>query len=297
MERSSVLSDMFGAEVYLKCEHLQHTGSFKLRGALNKLITLQQETAGIKLNVIAASTGNHGLAVAYAANRLNIQATIYLPESTSQGKQTAIRALGASIVLVKGDCLQAENEARSHSVASGKPYISPYNDSDIVAGQGTIGLELSQQLTGIDAVFVSVGGGGLISGVAAYLKDINPHTQIIGCWPENASAMLECIKAGRIIEVPEQPTLSSSTAGGLEANSITFPLCQNLIDNYACVSEKEIKHGIKFIAEHDRWLVEGAAGTAVATFLKLGTNYRGKKVVILLCGRNISLDQVKEVFS
>jgi threonine dehydratase len=295
LELCSVLGEMFGAQVYLKCEHLQHTGSFKLRGAVNKLICLKKTTNGSKLNVIAASTGNHGLAVAYAAKLLDIYPTVYLPQSTSSTKQSAIKSLGATVVLVEGDCVKAEIEARSQSEVTGYPYISPYNDIDVIVGQGTIGYEINQQLDDIDAVFVSIGGGGLISGIAAYLKSVNANIRIVGCWPENAPSMLECLQAGKMVQTLEKPTLSTGTAGGVEQDSITFPLCQKLIDDYVCVSEDEIAQGIRLIAEHEHWLVEGAAAVAVSSFMKVGARYHGKKVAIVLCGRNLSLEQLKQV--
>lgn len=296
LERCSALGTMFGAQVYLKCEHLQHTGSFKLRGATNKFLRLQNAANGSASEVIAASTGNHGLAVAYAAQKLNAQATIYLPHSTPSTIRGPIESLGATVVLVNGDGLKAEIEARAQSMATGRPYISPYNDIDVIVGQGTAGYEIKQQMDDVDAVFMSVGGGGFISGVAAYLKAVKPDIKIVGCWPENAPAMLESLQAGRIVETLEKPTLSSATAGGLELKSITFPLCQKLIDDYVTVSEEEIADGIKFIGEHERWLVEGAAAVAVAAFMKVGTRFKAKKVAIVLCGRNLSLEQLEHVF-
>ncbi len=296
LNHCSILSQMSGAAVYLKCEQLQHTGSFKCRGALSKLTSLIIEKQPGKSSIITASTGNHGLAVAYAAKQLGISATVYLPKSTPSIKQNNVRALGAKVVLINGDGLQAEKEARCFSEKQGQAYISPYNDMAVIAGQGTIGYELYQQMNNIDALFVSVGGGGLISGIAGYLKSINSKTKIIGCWPKNANAMLQCLNAGKIIEIREEPTLSTSTAGGIEENSITFPFCQTLIDDYVCVSEKEISKGIRLMAEHEGWLVEGAAGVALASFMKVSPFYKGLNVAVLLCGRNIGPSQIKEVF-
>ncbi len=295
LEQCSALSTTSGTQVYLKCEHLQHTGSFKLRGAINKLMRLQKASNGCALEVIAASTGNHGLAVAYAAQKLNAQATIYLPQSTPSTTQAAIQSLGATIVPIKGDGLNAEIAARSRSETTGRPYISPYNDIDVIIGQGTIGYEMHQQMKDIDAVFMSVGGGGFISGVGAYLKAVKPDIKIVGCWPKNAPAMLESLQAGRIVDTLEKPTLSTATAGGVEPNSITFPLCQRLIDDYVTVSEGEIADGIKFIAEHEHWLIEGAAAVAVAAFTKMANHFRAKKVAIVLCGRNLNLEQLEHV--
>lgn len=198
-EESFTLSEQTGAHVFLKCEHLQRTGSFKFRGALNKILSLSEsERAKV---VIAASTGNHGLGVAFAAKIVGIPATIYVPHDASPMKLKSIQALRTDIRICDGDCLVAETEARKVAENEGRVFISPYNDQTVIAGQGTIGLELFQQNKNIDAVFVSVGGGGLISGIASYLKQQSPTTQIIGCYPENAPIMVECIKARKKISL------------------------------------------------------------------------------------------------
>ncbi|MGH9753155.1 MAG: pyridoxal-phosphate dependent enzyme, partial [Blastocatellia bacterium] len=144
------------------------------------------------------------------------------------------------------------------------------------------------QLDRIDAIFVTVGGGGLIAGIAAYLKSVSPHIRVIGCWPENSRALYECLRAGRIIKVPEEPTISESTAGGIEEGSITFPLCQQLIDEWTLVSEAEIREAMRLILDKERWIIEGSAGVAVAAYLKEREKYTGQNVAIILCGRNTS---------
>jgi threonine dehydratase len=286
VDRSLHLSRLGDADVYLKLEHLQHTGSFKLRGAANKILSLDDEQ--LRGGVIAASTGNHGMGVCYAARRAGTTATIYLPHDVSEQKLATIEHLGGIPVLSAGDCLEAEYDAREAAGKSGQVFISPYNDPQVIAGQGTIGLELARQLGRIDAVFVAVGGGGLIAGMAAYLKSVSPHTRVIGCWPENARALYECLRAGRVIEVAEEPTISESTAGGVEEGSITLPLGQRLIDDYALVSEAEIRDAIRLIFDKERWIIEGSAGVAVAAYLKERESYAGQNVAIILCGRNIS---------
>jgi len=149
----------------------------------------------------------------------------------------------------------------------------------------------------VDAVFIAVGGGGLISGMASYLKSVNPGVKVVGCWPENSRVMYECIKAGRVIEYPEQPTISDSTAGGVEQGAITVDLGRSLIDDFVLVSEGEILDAMRLILRHERWMVEGAAGVAVAALLKRKSVYAGKNVVPLLCGRNIAFEKMKTVFS
>jgi threonine dehydratase len=286
VDRSLHLSRMGDADVYLKLEHLQHTGSFKLRGATNKILSLDGEQ--LRGGVIAASTGNHGMGVCYAARHAGTTATIYLPRDVSEQKLATIKHLGGIPVLSAGDCLEAEYSAREAARKSGQVFISPYNDPQVIAGQGTIGLELARQLGRIEAVFVAVGGGGLIAGIAAYLKSVSPHTRVIGCWPENSRPLYECLRAGGIIDVPEEPTISESTMGGLEEGSITLPLCQQLIDDYALVSEAEIRDAMRLILDKERWIIEGSAGVAVAAYLKERERYAGQNVALILCGRNIS---------
>jgi threonine dehydratase len=292
LEESLILSEQTGAHVFLKCEHLQRTGSFKFRGALNKVLSLS-EAERVK-GVIAASTGNHGQGVALAAKIVGIPATIYVPHDASPMKLKSIQSLAAQVEICDGDCLAAEIQARNVAENEGRVFISPYNDQTVIAGQGTIGLELLRQNKNLDAVFVSVGGGGLISGIASYLKQKSPATQIIGCYPENAPVMYECIKAGKIIPVAEQPTLSDATSGNLEPGSITFPLCRDLIDHHVLVSENEIKQAIRLLAETERIIVEGAAGVALAAFLKMASSLQGKNVAIVLCGRNINFSKFME---
>jgi threonine dehydratase len=294
IDHSLHLSLLGNGDVYLKLEHLQHTGSFKLRGATNKILSLAPEQ--LRRGVVAASTGNHGLGVCYAARQAGTAATIYLPRNVSESKLAMMKHLGGNLIASSDDCLDAEITARQAAESSAQVFISPYNDPEVIAGQGTIGVELARQLERIDAVFVAVGGGGLIAGIAAYLKSVSPATRIIGCWPENSRVLYECLRAGRIIEFPEEPTISESTAGGVEAGSITFPLCQRLIDDQVLVSETEIHEAMRMILEQERWVVEGSAGVAVAGFLKERGKFAGQRVVIILCGRNLSAGKLKEIY-
>ncbi len=286
---SPALSEMTGVNVRLKCEHLQQTGSFKLRGATNKLMSLAPETAN--KGVITASSGNHGMGVALAARHTGLQATVYVPENASGAKLSTIRQLGAQVIKVEGDCLQSELEAGRQANITGQPFISPYNDPGIIAGQGTAGLEMLAQCPDLDAVFVSVGGGGLISGIGSYIRQKSPGTRIIGCWPANASTMYQCLEAGRIMEVAETDTLSDGTAGGVEPDAITFSICQNVIDDKVLVTEDEIKNAMGLAARHERFIIEGAAGVALGGFLKKARDFQEKTVAIVLCGRNILLDK------
>lgn len=276
-------------ELLLKCEHLQHTGSFKLRGALNRLLLLSDDEK--HAGIVAASTGNHGQGVALAAGITGVAATVYVPESASPVKLQAMQAMGVAVQTVAGDGLAAELEARAVAQREGKTFVSPYNDPLVIAGQGTVGLELAAQSESLDAVFVAAGGGGLISGVAAALKDVNPDLKVYGCWPRNAPTLARCLQAGAISEIAESATISDGTAGGLEADAVTFELCQQLIDEQVEVSESAIGQAMCLLAERERWIVEGAAGVAMAALLQRAEELAGQSVAVILCGRNIDFDR------
>jgi threonine dehydratase len=289
LDFSPGLSTATGCEVLLKCEHLQPTGSFKVRGSANKIRVLSD--AARRAGVITASTGNHGLGVARAGAHAGVAVTVYVGSSTPPQKIAAIRALGGTVITIEGPPLEAELQARLQATLQGKTYISPYNDLDVVAGQGTIGAELARQAPDLEAVFVSVGGGGLISGIGTALKRLSPATRIIGVWPENSPCMLEALKANAIVDTVEYPTLSDATAGAVEPGAVTFPICKEVIDATLTVSEAEIGVAMRTLAQADRWIIEGAAGVAVAGVLKQAADYRGRKVAAIVCGRNIALEK------
>jgi threonine dehydratase len=282
------------APVIFKLEHLQRTGSFKLRGAANRIAVLTP--AQVKAGVLASSMGNHGLGVAVAARAAGVSADVYLCQQVPEEKRERIRSQGAEVRVVGEDPLAAELAARRMSMVTGRPYISPYNDADVIAGQGTIAVELLRQVGKLDAVFVAVGGGGLISGVGAYLKSVSPQTQIVGCWPKNAPALYECLQRGTVVDVPEEPTLSESTAGGIEPGSVTLPLCQRVIDRSVLVTEDEIFSAMCRLRDARGWIVEGAAAVALAAFVRHAAEYAGKTVAIILCGGNLN-PQVRERIS
>jgi threonine dehydratase len=288
VESVSDLAPEAGFELFFKMENLQQTGSFKLRGASNKILSLTPAEAA--LGVIAASNGNHGLGVAASAKRAGIAAEVYVSSHVSPSKARRIEEYGARLKRAGDDPLEAELAARAAATQQGKVFISPYNDMQVMAGQGTIAVELLRQISAIDALFVAVGGGGLVGGIGAYMKQASPETEIVGCWPENSHILYESIKAGRIVDFPEQPTLSESTAGGLEPGSVTLEVCTNVIDRSVLVSEQEILDAMQKVRALRGWIIEGAAAVAVAAFLKEAQNYRGKRVVVVICGANVSLE-------
>lgn len=289
------IGQMGGADVYLKMESEQYTNSFKARGAVNKVLSLTEEARS--RGVITASTGNHAQGTARACSLIGCPCTIFLPETAEPSKVAAIRHYPADLVFHGTDPLATELHAKKTAIEQGKTWISPYNDPQIIGGQGTIGLELSRQLPHIDEVLVTVGGGGLISGIAVYLKAIMPNVNIIGCQPEQAPDMYRCIQAGEIIEIEQHETLSDGSAGGVEPGSITFPLCRDLVDRYLLVSEAEIRAAMRLMMDAHHKIVEGAAGVAVAAFLRYKKQFEGKTVVIVICGANIATDKFLKIIS
>ncbi|MGQ0701521.1 MAG: threonine/serine dehydratase [Gemmatimonadales bacterium] len=272
-----------------KLENRQHTGSIKARGAFSKLLSLDPRE--LRRGVIAASTGNHGAAVACAAARLGSHARIFVPEGANPDKLQAIRALGATVEVHGTDSADAERAARRESEQTGISYVSPYNDLAVIAGQGSIGVELTRQLPrpgGEVAVFLALGGGGLLAGVAAQLRASWPRVRVIGCSPENSAVMIASVRAGRILELESTPTLSDGTAGGIEPGAITFDLCRQLADDYVTVTEREILAAMRRIRDAHGFLVEGAAGVALAGYLRDAERWRGRAAVVILCGGNVN---------
>ncbi len=293
LEYSPYLSNLCKCNVYLKLENLQLTGSFKARGAMNKVLSLTKKQR--ERGVITASTGNHALGVANALKTLNCKGTIYLPKNSSKSKINALKYYSVNLKFYGTDCDDTEAYARRIANKNNQVYISPYNDRNIIGGQGTIGVELKNQLKKIDYVFASIGGGGLISGIGGYLKLVDKKIKVIGCLPRNSPVMYESIKAGKIIDMKIKPTLSDGTAGGIEHGSITFELCKKFVDDYILVNENEIKKAIKLILRKHHLVIEGAAGVTVASLIKEKNKFKNKNIVLVICGGNITLDKLKDI--
>jgi threonine dehydratase len=293
LDLSHAFSQVTGAEVHLKLENLQYTGSFKLRGAMNKLLSLPEEQRA--RGIVAASSGNHGAAVAFGCHALGVPGVVFVPEDASPVKVAAMQRYGIEVRFHGDDSLLSELEARRHAAVHDLAYVSPYNDAMVVAGQGTIAAELVRQADALDAVFVSVGGGGLIGGIGAYLRAHSPQTRIVGCLPENSPVMAVSQEAGYIVDMPSLPTLSDGTAGGIERDAITFDLCRQVVDEYVLVDEAEIAAAMRLVMEAHHLLVEGAAGVAVAGLLRRQADWRGKRVAVVLCGANIGLGTLKTI--
>jgi threonine dehydratase len=296
LELSPYLSAEADAEVYLKLESQQITGSFKLRGAMNKCLSLSN--ADRSRPVVTASSGNHAGAVAYALKELGGAGIIYLPSTVSRAKVEALEPYGpygVELRFVGSDSVEGELEAKRVSREEGLLYISPYSDPQVIGGQGTIAVEIERQLERFDAIFVPVGGGGLISGIAGYFKARSPSVRIVGCQPDASRVMYESLAAGRILDLPSEPTLADGTAGGLDPDAITFPICQRDVDEMMLVSEDEIAQAMRLAIEKHCMLIEGAAALSIASFRKMRSAYRGQTVVLVVSGKKVSLDTLKTV--
>lgn len=278
------LSAAVGGEVRLKLENVQHTGSFKLRGATHALLRLAADAR--QRGVVAASSGNHGLGLAAAAQRLGVAATVFVPTTTPAAKRAAIAAFGAEVLVHGDDCVDTEAHARAVAAATGRHYVSPYNDAEVVAGQGTVGVELLAQWPGVERLYIALGGGGLLAGVAAAAKAVAPGVQVVACSPLASPAMARCVQAGAIVDVPCGPTLSDSTAGGVEPGAITFPLCRALADTFVDVDEPAIATALLDTLAHQHLLVEGAAAVAIAA-LRQDPAARGARSAVIVCGGNL----------
>jgi threonine dehydratase len=283
-------SDITGAEILVKCEHQQKTGSFKARGALARLLALggRQRERG----VVAASTGNHGLGVAYALSVLGGHGIVCVPEGASAVKVAAIGRYGTEVRVLGSDTAETERLARELAAGEGMSYISPYNDPDVIAGQGTVGDEIVRQLAGrpVHAVVAAVGGGGLISGVAAAVKSALPGVRVIGASPASDAAMAASVRAGRVAEISARPTISDGTAGGVEEGSVTLPLCTELVDEWMLIEEPDIGSALRFVIDTEHQLVEGSAAMAISAGLRAGRAAPGERIVIVSCGANIAAD-------
>jgi threonine dehydratase len=286
LAHSPEFSEATGADVYLKLENQQLTGSFKLRGATNRVMTLSVEQR--QKGCVTASTGNHGAAVACAMQKLATGGVIFVPEQTSTAKVEAIRSYSGDVQFFGTDGLDTEQHARIFAERNKMFYLSPYNDREVIAGQATCGIEVLQQLPDIDAVFVAVGGGGLVGGIGSVLKTHNPKIRVYGCQPEASAVMAKSIEAGRILDLESDPTLSDGTAGGIEADAITFDLCQKIVDEFVLVSEPQIAAAMRqYMLVFDE-AIEGAAGVAIAGLIARQKAVKDQKVAVIVCGGNVS---------
>lgn len=274
-----------GAHLLVKWECDQATGSFKLRGALNKLRALP--AAERVRGVVSASTGNHGLAISHASRIEGVWLTLFLPRTAAPIKRARIESMGVDVRTFGDDCGVTEVHARAFAAGSGKVYVSPYNDPDIVAGQGTLGLEILEDVPDPDDVVVAIGGGGLIAGIAGLIKALRPGTRIVGVEPETSAFMKASVEAGQLVEIEEGETVADALAGAIEPGAITFPLCRDLVDEYLTVPEAAIVTAMARVFRSTGRRIEGAAAVPIAGLSCHPSRFRGRTVVCVASGGNI----------
>ncbi|RWB69853.1 MAG: hydroxyectoine utilization dehydratase EutB [Mesorhizobium sp.] len=284
---SQSLSERVGHPVHLKLEHHQTTGAFKLRGASNAIAALSPEEKS--RGVVAASTGNHGRALAHAAKLEGMRAVICMSKLVPENKLDAIRRLGAEVRIVGNSQDDAQQQVDRLVAEEGLAMLPPFDHPDVIAGQGTLGLEIMEQVPGAACVLVPVSGGGLAAGVAAAVKGVSPRTKVIGISMARGAAMKASIDAGRPVQVEELPTLADSLGGGIGLdNRLTFAMCRDLLDDVILLAEDEIAAGIRHAYEKEREIVEGAGAVGIGALLASKVKVSGPTVLIL-SGRNIDM--------
>jgi threonine dehydratase len=293
--QSEWLSERLGGDVFLKLENLQRTGSFKLRGALNKLKVL--DSAGHPKRVLTVSAGNHGRAIAYGAELLGFDATVIIPRSAPITKIEAIKRHRVQLQLIGENYDEAEQAARQMASDENIPFISPYNDPQVIAGQGTVGLEMLEAVPTLETLLVPVGGGGLLAGIALIAKALNPRIKVIGVQSENSPAMYESFAAGRIAEVVEKETIADGLAGNIEKGSVTFPIIQQWVDEIILVTEEDIAQAMLALLEHEHLVVEGAGAVGVAALLSKKSGVFDAPVGVVVSGGNVDTALVKEIMA
>lgn len=287
LEYSVSLSDISKADIFLKMECWQHTGSFKVRGAYNCLSSLSKEE---RVNgVIAPTAGNHGIGLAYAAKELNIPVHIYLPEDTDKSKLKTLDKLDAKIFKF-ADIETARLEALKVSSTTGLKYISAYNEKHMIEGAASVGIEILNDIQDIDIVVACVGGGGLISGISTILKSINPSIKIWGVQSENSPTFIKWHEVGETIPVKLKDSIASGLSGYIEPETITFPIVKKNVDRMISVSEQDLLDGMSFMANKHQQIVEPSGVAAVSAILKSNLDLKGKKIAAVVTGRNISFN-------
>ncbi|HEY4959496.1 MAG TPA: threonine ammonia-lyase [Terriglobales bacterium] len=289
---SADLSAMTGHETFLKLDNLQRTGAFKERGALNKILTLSDEEK--QRGVITASAGNHAQAVAYHACARGLRAQIVMPLMTPLIKVAATRGFGAEVVLHGANYDEAYAFALESCAEQCMTFLHPFDDADVINGQGSIGLEMLEQVPGLEAVVVPIGGGGLISGVACAIKESNPKVLVIGVQTERLPSMLRATEAGHPVTIPASATVADGIAVR-RAGDLTLPLVQRYVDEIVTVDEEEIANAILVLLEKEKTLAEGAGAVAIASLLQHKTSLSGKRTAALVCGGNIDVSLLAKI--
>jgi threonine dehydratase len=295
MARSAALGAVAGVPVYLKLEHHQTTGSFKLRGATNAVLSLTPEERA--RGVVAASTGNHGRALAHAAKEQGAVATICMSQLVPDNKVSEIRRLGAEVRIVGHSQDEAQRAVERLVAEKGMVMVPPFDHADVIAGQGTLGLEIMEQLPETAAVLVPLSGGGLAAGVAAAIKGMSPKTNVIGLTMQRGAAMKVSLDAGYPVQVEELPSLADSLGGGIGLdNALTFAMCSDLLDDVILLSEEEIAVGMRHAYAAEREIIEGAGAVGIAALLAGRISPSGS-VVVILSGRNVDMSLHRRVIN
>ncbi|KAB2362909.1 bifunctional threonine ammonia-lyase/L-serine ammonia-lyase TdcB [Bacillus cereus] len=292
--KSFYLTSKTGGEIYLKLENMQLTGSFKFRGAFNKISQLTNEEK--ERGVIACSAGNHAQGVALSSHLLGIKSKIVMPTSAPQAKVDATRGYGSEVILYGDTFDDAKAKCEEIIKETGETYLHPYDDVEVMAGQGTIGLDILDDMWDVDTVIVPIGGGGIISGIAVALKSFNPSINIIGVQADNVHGMKASYDAGKIVEHYEAPTIADGCAVKIPGN-LTFEIVKNLVDEIVTVSEEELEVAMKDLLQRGKAVVEGAGALATAALLagKVDKYVQGKKVVAVISGGNVDLKRISTV--
>jgi threonine dehydratase len=303
LEKSFSLSATVPADVYHKLESFQPTGSFKVRGAANKLLRVREEQAEVfRRGFVAASAGNHGLGLSHASTALSARTTLVVPRSVSPAKLESLWRYPVELIVSLGNYDAAERDARRIAEERGLAFVSPYNDADVIAATGTIGLEILADLPDADIVLVPVGGGGLPAGIALWIKSIAPRTRVIGVQSDASPAMHHALAASRIVPIEEKPSLADGLSGGIEAGSMTFDLCKRYLDEIVLVTESEIVEAMRWFLREERIVVEGsgAVGTAALLAGKIDFTRSGvprPRVVDVVSGRNVAEATLREILA
>jgi threonine dehydratase len=283
------LSSITDGHVYLKIESANLTGSFKIRGAMNAALRLSEGIDSDTPTIVTASAGNHGRSLAMAAEQLGLPCVVFTPMSAPDAKKNAIRRHGA---VLHGDCQDydaAERQAHEFAHAEGAVYVSPYNDCDVIAGAGTIGLEIIDAMPQFDVAVVPLGGGGLASGVGLALKAVAPKVTVVGVEADASTPFTLSLEAGRITEIAPRPSLADGLVGNLEPGSMTFPLVKQVVDRVVTVSEEDLARAMKGLAREERLIVEGAGAASVAAIMSGKASAPGQRVVAIVTGGNVDL--------
>jgi threonine dehydratase len=288
---SAWLSTITGGDAFLKIESLNLTNSFKIRGALNAALRVSERIASETPLIVAASAGNHGRSLALATEELGIACVIFTPATAPEAKRNAIRRHGAVLHSECEDYDAAEKQAREFAIAEGGVYISPYNHPDVIAGAGTIGLEIVEAMPSFDVLVVPLGGGGLASGVGLAIKAAAPKATIVGVEVEASSPFTLSLEAGRITRIIPRPSLADGLVGNLEAGSMTFPLVQQVVDHVVTISEDDLARAMKGLGTEERLIVEGAGAAAVAAIIAGKASAPGQRVIAMVTGGNVDLSK------